>query len=101
VAAIFLAKARHGWRDRDDAKLKLEAAGGGVLLVPGTMDFDAWSAAAAAQQAKFRARDPATDPYAPGAEGLRAEAQRGSMRTRTLLPDGLTMERTQPGDLPH
>lgn len=100
VAAIFLAKARHGWRDREDPKLKLEADQGGVLLVPAPMDFDAWSAAAAAQQAKYRTRNPETDAYAPGADGLRAKAQRGSMRTRTLLPDGLAMERTEPGDLP-
>lgn len=55
VAAIFLAKARHGWRDRDDAKLSLDTGkGGGVLVVPGTMPLQQWSAAAALQQAKFR-----------------------------------------------
>lgn len=70
VAAIFLAKARHGWRDREDPKLKVEPGRGGVLLVPGTMNFEEWSAAAAAQQAKFRERNLATDPTAPGAERL-------------------------------
>lgn len=59
VAAIFLAKARHGWRDRDDAKLTVDAGkGGGVLVVPGTMPIDQWSAAAALQQAKYRERLP-------------------------------------------
>lgn len=31
--------------------------GGGVLVVPGTMPFDEWSAAAAIQQAKYREKD--------------------------------------------
>ena len=31
--------------------------GSGVLVVPGTMPFDEWSAAAAIQQAKFREKD--------------------------------------------
>ncbi|WP_158274666.1 helix-turn-helix domain-containing protein [Sphingosinicella humi] len=102
VAAIFLAKARHGWRDRDDAKLKLETEkGGGVLVVPGiSATVEDWEAEARDQQARFRTRNPETDPAAPGADRLRAAAQRGSIRTRTLLPDGLAMERTQPGDLP-
>lgn len=58
VAAIFLAKARHGWRDRDDAKLSVDTGGGGVLVVPGTMPLEQWSAAAALQQAKYRERIP-------------------------------------------
>ncbi len=56
VAAIFLAKARHGWRDRDDAKLNVDTGGGGVLVVPGTMPIEQWNAAAALQQAKYRER---------------------------------------------
>lgn len=57
VAAIFLAKARHGWRDRDDAKLTVDAGkGGGVLVVPGTMPLEKWTAAAALQQAPHRER---------------------------------------------
>lgn len=41
VAAIFLAKARHGWRDRDDVKLSMDTGkGGGVLVVPGTMPLE-------------------------------------------------------------
>jgi hypothetical protein len=99
VAAIFLAKARHGWRDRDDGKREPEKVGG-VLLVPAPMDLDTWSAAAAAQQAQFRERNPDTDPFAPGADRLRLEQQSSSIRTRTLLPNGLAMERTRPGDLP-
>lgn len=101
VAAIFLAKARHGWRDRDDGKLKLDAGkAGGVLVVPGTMPLAEWSAAAALQQAPHRERDPETFPDAPGAASLRARAQVGEMRTRTTTDEGLTVERTVPGDLP-
>jgi len=59
VAAIFLAKARHGWRDRDDAKLSVDTGkGGGVLVVPGTMPLEQWNAAAALQQAPYRERNP-------------------------------------------
>ena len=55
VAAIFLAKARHGWRDRDDSKMKIEASkGGGVLVVPGIMPLADWSAQAALQQSPHR-----------------------------------------------
>ena len=57
VAAIFLAKARHGWRDRDDGKLSVEPPKGcGVLLLPASVPLDQWEAAAAAQQAQFRER---------------------------------------------
>jgi hypothetical protein len=68
--------------DREDPRLKLEADQGGVLPVPAPMDFDAWSAAAAAQQAKYRIRNPETDACGPGADALRARAQRGCLRTR-------------------
>jgi hypothetical protein len=69
VAAIFLAKARHGWRDRDDAKLKLDAGkAGGVLVVPGTMPLAEWSAAAALQQAPHRERDSATFDITPAVQ---------------------------------
>lgn len=78
VAAIFLAKARFGWRDRDDGRIKLEAAnGGGVLLMPATVPLDEWSLAAARQQAQFReVREPenafdAPHTGSPGIEGLR------------------------------
>ncbi|MBJ7437608.1 MAG: hypothetical protein JHD35_01100 [Sphingopyxis sp.] len=60
VAAIFLAKARHGWRDRDDGKLSVDTGGGGVLVVPGTLPIEQWSAAAALQQARYRERLPDT-----------------------------------------
>lgn len=57
VAAIFLAKARHGWRDRDDANVKIDKKGaGGVLLLPAQVPLDEWEVAAALQQAKFRER---------------------------------------------
>lgn len=87
VAAIFLAKARHGWRDRDDARLKVEAAAGGVLVVPGTVPLDEWSAAAARQQAQYRERP-------------EVEPEVREMRTRTLFGDGMSMQRVLPGDLP-
>lgn len=71
VAAIFLAKARHGWRDRDDAKLTVDTGkGGGVLVVPGTMPIDQWNAAAALQQAKYRER-PLDDAYGRDLEDRR------------------------------
>jgi len=88
VAAIFLAKARHGWRDRDDAKLRVEAQGGGVLVVPGTVPLDEWSAAAARQQAPHRERP-------------EFEPEVREMRTRTLLDEDMTMHRVLPGDLPN
>lgn len=87
VAAIFLAKARHGWRDRDDAKLKVEGAAGGVLVVPGTMPLNEWSAAAAIQQAQYRER-PEVQPEVR------------EMRTRSLFGDGMSIQRVLPGDLP-
>jgi len=76
VAAIFLGKSQFGWRDRDDAKMKLEATGGGVLVVPGTMPLDEWSSAAARQQAQFREAPPAVvEQMAEGeAEAKRANA---------------------------
>lgn len=55
VAAIFLAKAQFGWRDRDDPRVKVESDGPqSVLVVPGTGPLDEWSLAAARQQAKYR-----------------------------------------------
>ena len=85
VAAIFLAKARHGWRDRDDAKLKIENHQAGVLLLPTVNSLDQWEAAAAAQQAEFRER---------------AEAKSvAEFRTRTELGEGMSMQRVLPGDL--
>jgi len=87
TAAIFLAKARHGWRDRDDAKLRLESQGGGVLVVPGAIPLEEWSVAAIRQQAPYRER-------------LIEEPEVREMRTRTITAEGLTVERTLPGDLP-
>lgn len=85
VAAIFLAKARHGWRDRDDAKLKVESQGGGVLVVPGAIPLDEWSAAAIRQQAPYREK-PIVEPEVR------------DMRSRTDLGDGMSMQRLLPGD---
>jgi hypothetical protein len=89
VAAIFLAKARHGWRDRDDAKaLKAVSDGkGGVLLLPAPGTLEEWEAAAAVQQAQYRER-----PEIP--------VENQEMRTRTLLGDGMAMQRVLPGDMP-
>jgi hypothetical protein len=94
AAAMFLLKARHGYRDRDDANQKRdEGKKYGVLLMPAPMSFDDWSVAAAAQQAQFREGDPATSAFAPGALELADQAQRYALRTRTILGDGMSMER--------
>lgn len=89
VAAIFLAKARHGWRDRDESRAlrQVEDGKGGVLLLPADVPLDEWEAASAAQQAQYRER--AYDQ--PGAR---------DMRTRTDCGEGLAMQRVLPGDLP-
>lgn len=78
VAAIFLAKAQFGWRDRDGDKVKVEMPeGSGVLFVPSPVPLNEWSIAAARQQAKYREVreiEPVTDaPHdgSPGVEGLR------------------------------
>lgn len=89
VAAIFLAKARHGWRDRDEGKLSAEPPKGcGVLLVPSPVPLDEWEAAAYRQQTPFR-------------ECPFAEPEVREMRTRTSLGSGLAMQRLLPGDEPH
>ena len=85
VAAIFLAKARHGWRDRDDAKLKLEPSVCGVLAVPGVMPLDEWSIAAAKQQAPYRE--------------LPTEQPLAEVRSRSLGIEGLTIQRALPCEL--
>lgn len=85
VAAIFLAKARHNWRDRDDNKLQVASPGSGVLLLPGPVPLDEWEAAAAIQQAKFRER-PATERLA-------------NRPTSSAGLCGLTIERAAPDDL--
>lgn len=89
VAAIFLAKARHGWRDRDEAKALrgVEDGKGGVLLIPVAGGVDDWEASLAAQQAKYRER-PVVEPEVR------------EMRSRTLLGEGMRMEGVLPGDLP-
>ncbi|MBL9066161.1 MAG: hypothetical protein JNN10_07700 [Sphingopyxis sp.] len=87
TAAIFLAKARHGWRDRDDAKMNLDTGGGGVLVVPGKMPLEQWSAAAALQQAKYRERDPEMFRVTSGTQVARTHAQRGDVCTRTTTDE--------------
>jgi DNA-binding CsgD family transcriptional regulator len=88
VALIFLGKAFHGLRDRDDVGAAKIAAqkGGGVLLLPADVRLDEWEAAAAAQQAQYRER-PQVEPVA-------------DFRTRSIGVDGLIVERTLTGDLP-
>ena len=78
VAAIFLGKSQFGWRDRDDGRVKVDAEGGGVLLVPGTMPLDQWSLAAARQQAQYREAPPEVrDQMAQGeAEARQADRPR-------------------------
>ncbi len=94
AAAMFLLKARHGYRDRDDATQKRdEGKKFGVLVMPAPMSFDDWSVAAAAQQAQFREADPLTNAFAPGAKEIADQTQRRDLRTRTILGDGMSMER--------
>lgn len=94
AAAMFLLKARHGYRDRDDANLKRdEDKKYGVLVMPAPMSLEDWSAAAAEQQAQFREADPTTCAFATGAKELVDEAQRHALRTKTILGDGMSMER--------
>lgn len=75
VALIFLSKAFHGLRDRDDARGKADAVAPGVLVVPGMMPLEQWTIAAAVQQAQFR-EVPEVEPLqefrssTPGIEGL-------------------------------
>lgn len=94
AAAMFLLKARHGYRDRDDPSLKIDASKKyGVMLMPSPMSMEEWSASASAQQAQFRERDPLTDAFAPGAQEQAAKVQSRELRTRTILGDGMSMER--------
>lgn len=94
AAAMFLLKARHGYRDRDDANQKRdEGKKFGVLVMPAPMSLEDWSAATAAQQAPFRESDPATNAFAPGAREIAAKVQSRDLRTRTILGDGMSMER--------
>lgn len=83
VAAIFLAKAQYGWRDRDDGKGKLDGFQGGVLVVPSTVPLDEWTAAAARQQAPFRQR--VAEEYGLPGE-VRTETDCGDVRMRKMLP---------------
>ena len=87
VAAIFLAKARHGWRDRDERKLSVEPPKGcGVLLIPSTTSLDEWEAAVYRQQAPHRERPCAE----PEVRDMRFGANLGGgIGMRRLLPDVL------------
>lgn len=83
VALIFLGKAFHGLRDREDATAKkVAAASGGVLLLPAPVSLDEWEAVASTQQTQFRER-PEANSFA-------------DFRSRSIGD----VERTLPGDLP-
>jgi hypothetical protein len=57
VAAIFLAKAQFGWRDRDDGKVRFEGNVPGVLVLPAAPEsIEDFEAAAYRQQAQYRER---------------------------------------------
>lgn len=76
VAALFLLKSRHGYRDRDEGKGVQVGEGGGVLLVPAEVPLDEWSAAVARQQAQFREAPPeVTDELADRGERYRRETR--------------------------
>lgn len=51
---MFLLKAHDRARFGDKVETKHDTSKGGVLVVPGTMPLEQWSAAAALQQAKYR-----------------------------------------------
>jgi hypothetical protein len=99
VAAIFLGKSQYGWRDREDGKLKLDGATGGVLLVPAHVPIDEWSAAAARQQAQFREvpRHVQEQKAESEADARKAEAP----RTGTTGIEGLRLVKPRKGELPH
>ncbi|OYW45908.1 MAG: hypothetical protein B7Z08_04840 [Sphingomonadales bacterium 32-68-7] len=88
VALIFLGKAFHGLRDRDDGKVRVEGGSGGVLVVPGIRPLDEWTLAAARQQAPHRER-------------TEFEPSTSDMRTPRAGLEGLVIERTLPGNLKH
>ncbi len=102
VSALFLLKARHGYRDRDD-KAKGLVATGGVLVVPGTRTLEEWSAAAYSNQAKFRERRPEEHPDAPGAAEAREEVLcRDIALSRPVeVGEGMRRKRPRRGELPN
>jgi hypothetical protein len=86
VALIFLGKAFHGLRDRDDAGAKIAATkAGGVLVVPVT-SLEDWERSTYEQQAQYRE----TSKFEPVAD----------FRTCTAGVDGLRLQRTELSDLP-
>lgn len=89
VAAIFLGKSQYGWRDRDDRKVQLQAAGGGVLVVPGTVPLDEWSAAVARQQAPHR--EAPREVLDELAEGKAAARRAGAGHVGSLGVEGMRL----------
>lgn len=53
-----VAASRHLAKLREQAGINRSTAGGGVLVVPGTVPLHEWTLSAAIQQAKFRGEDP-------------------------------------------
>jgi hypothetical protein len=87
VAAIFLAKAQFGWRDRDDPRVKADSDGPpSVLVVPGTAPLDEWSLAAVRQQAQYR-------------EIPVRQAEPPVRRSGTPIGDGMLMRKPDPDEL--
>jgi transposase-like protein len=91
IAALFLLKARHGYRDRDDKALKATGVGG-VLVLPAAPDaIEDFEAAAYRQQAQYRERlveEPSLDAF------------KGDQRSSTDHGHGVVMQRTRKKDLP-
>jgi hypothetical protein len=90
VAALFLLKARHGYRDKDEVKKAPEGFQGGVLVVPGPMKEADFDAMVFKQQAEYRERRdgaPGQDPFAP------------DRRASTDQGHGVVMQRTRARDL--
>jgi DNA-binding CsgD family transcriptional regulator len=91
IAALFLLKARHGYRDRDDKAIK-PAGIGGVLVLPAAPEsIEDFEAAAYRQQAAHRSR-PIEEPT--------NEAFRPDTRGSTDQGHGVVMQRTRTKDLP-
>jgi hypothetical protein len=85
VAAIFVAKAQFGWRDRPEDK-KFEGKVGGVLVLPASPEsLEDFEAAAYRQQAQYRQK-------------LVEEPAPREVRTFTRGGDGLRLQRVLPGD---
>jgi hypothetical protein len=91
VAALFLLKARHGYRDRDDKAIKPTGIGGVLVLPAAPESIEDFEAAAYRQQAAHRSR-PIDEPS--------MAAFKPDNRTSTDQGHGVVMQRTRRKDLP-